>query len=206
MKRYIELKNWNRREHFELFASYASPFWGVSANIDCTRLLERSKDEKFSFSTGYHYASLQALNRIESFRQRFEHGRIIEYERVHLSSTIGRPDGTFGFNFVRFSEDFEVFKSDWQKETERITGSDVLSCGYENDDVVFYSVLRGVSFTSCYHPFKSSGSCIPIVTFGETFKEGIRLKIPHALQVHHAFIDGHHAKAYFNLVQEFLNE
>ena len=59
MKTTIDLATWPRREHFEFFKQYDMPFFGVTAQLDCTRLYDKAKKEGFPFSAGYHFASLQ---------------------------------------------------------------------------------------------------------------------------------------------------
>ena len=60
MKTPIDLATWPRREHFAFFKQYDMPFWGVTAQLDCTRLYDKAKREGVPFSAGYHFASLQA--------------------------------------------------------------------------------------------------------------------------------------------------
>ena len=59
MKTPIDLATWPRLEHFEFFKQYDMPFFGITAQLDCTRLYDKSKKEGFPFSAGYHFASLQ---------------------------------------------------------------------------------------------------------------------------------------------------
>jgi len=72
MKTPIDLTSWPRREHFEFFKQYDMPFFGVTAQLDCTRLYDKAKKDGFSFSAAYHFASLQAVNEVEELRCRIE--------------------------------------------------------------------------------------------------------------------------------------
>jgi chloramphenicol O-acetyltransferase type A len=200
----IDLTAWNRRHQFELFSGYDNPYWGVTVNVDGTRMYEQAKQNGFPFYLGYHYASLCAVNIIDAFKQRIENGKPVQYDTVHLSTTIARPDGTFGFSFSPFSDDFEKFVTDGIAESERVRNSNELFSGHSGDDVIYYTVLRGVTFTSADQPYRN-GISVPILSFGEMFLEnGIR-KIPHSVHVNHALVDGQHVSQYFQLFQQFLN-
>jgi chloramphenicol O-acetyltransferase type A len=206
MKTSIDLTTWKRRQQFDLFLGYENPYYAVTANVDCSRLYERSQSEGFPFYLGYHFASLQAVNTVDAFRQRIENGVPVEYETVHLSTTIARSDGTFGFSFIPFTKDFDKFVVNGLTESKRIQQSENLFGEYPETEngIVYYSVLRGVSFSSTTQPYRK-GDSIPILTFGEMFlKNGVR-KLPHSVQVHHALVDGQHVGEYFKLFQQYLN-
>ncbi|MDR1962868.1 MAG: hypothetical protein LBQ50_03720 [Planctomycetaceae bacterium] len=90
-------------------------------------------------------------------------------------------------------------------ESERVRNSIELFSGHSGDDIIYYTVLRGVTFTSADQPY-CNGSSVPILSFGEMFLEnGIR-KIPHSVHVNHALVDGQHVSQYFQLFQQFLND
>ena len=36
MKHLIDLETWPRREHFVFFSAFEEPFFGLTANVDCT--------------------------------------------------------------------------------------------------------------------------------------------------------------------------
>ncbi|GHT27752.1 chloramphenicol acetyltransferase [Planctomycetales bacterium] len=170
---------------------------------------ERSKSEGFPFYLGYHFASLQVVNSVDEFRQRIENGMPVEYGEVHLSTTIARDNGTFGFSFIsfiRFTKDFDKFVANGMAESKRIQKSENLFCEYSETEngIVYYSVLRGVSFSATIQPYRK-GDSIPILAFGETFLENGARKLPHGVQVHHSLVDGQHVGEYFKLFQHYLN-
>ena len=39
MSKYLEIENWNRRQHFEFFKSFDNPFFNICAKVDVTTLL-----------------------------------------------------------------------------------------------------------------------------------------------------------------------
>ena len=207
MKTPIDLATWPRREHFEFFRQYDMPFWGVTAQLNCTRLYDKAKNEGFPFSAGYHFASLQAVNEVEELRCRIEDDQPVRYDAIHLSTTIARPDGTFGFSFQRYTEDFTQFITEFITETKRVQSETGLKSPYDGQDIIYYTVARGIAFTSFDHPFmfRRQGS-VPLMAFGEMVSDGTRKTIAHTLHAHHALVDGQHAARYFRRVQERLEK
>ena len=207
MKTAIDLATWPRRAHFDFFRQYDMPFWGVTAQLDCTRLYDKAKREGFPFSAGYHFVSLQAANEVVELRCRTEDDLPVCYDTIHLSTTIARPDGTFGFSFQRYTADFDQFVAEFIAETKRVQAETGLKSPYNGQDIIYYTVARGIAFTSFDHPFmfRRQGS-VPLMAFGEVVSDGNRKTIAHALHAHHALVDGQHAAKYFQRVQQRLNE
>lgn len=51
----------------------------------------------------------------------------MKYDFIHLSPTIGREDGTFGFGFFEYDADLEVFIQNAEKEIEK-SEKQLLAC------------------------------------------------------------------------------
>ena len=66
MKTPIDLTNRQRREHYVFFKQYGMPFFGITAQLDCTRLYDKAKSEVSPFAAGYRFASLQAAKCIDA--------------------------------------------------------------------------------------------------------------------------------------------
>ena len=207
MKNFIDLSTWPRREHFELFMQYEIPFWGVTAQVDCTRLYEKAKKQGFPFSLGYHYASLRAVNAVEEFRYRLEDDKPVCYDVIHASTTVARPDGTFGFSFHPYTDNLDQFIEEGIAEYNRVKNNTALNGSVWGQEVVYCTVLRGIRFTSLDHPRRISREyAIPLLAFGKMFEENGHRKFPHCVHAHHALVDGQHMEKYFQVFQRFLDE
>ncbi len=140
-------------------------------------------------------------------KMRIENELPVLYDTVHLSTTIARPDGTFGFSFTRFDADFEVFHTAADAEADRVRNETGLKSPYSDIDVVYFTVLRKVRFTMVEHAHGlGSGAGIPFFAFGEVFEENGRRYFPHAIRVHHSLVDGQHVGRYYERLEEILNE
>lgn len=116
MKQLIDLENWNRKEHFKFFSAFDDPFFGITTLVDFTNTYHQSKDEKKSFFLYSVHFLLQCVNEVEAFKLRIEGEQVVKYDFIHLSPTIGREDGTFGFGFFEYDADLEVFIQNAEKK------------------------------------------------------------------------------------------
>ena len=206
MKKKLDLNTWPRKDHFYFFRQFEEPFFGVCVNIDCTSAYKNCKEKGYSFFLYYLYASLKAANAIEPFKYRISGDEIILYDSVNASPTINRPDGTFGFAYMDFKETFEEFARVAQSEMENVRNTAGLIPAITGENVIHYSSLPWINFTSLSHArsfsFKDS---IPKISFGKmTERDGIK-SMPVSIHVHHGLIDGYHVGQFIDHFQVLLN-
>ncbi len=206
MRTKLDLKSWNRKEHFEFFRKFDEPFYQLSMNIDCTAGLQKARDANHSIFAWYLFNAMKASNMVKEFRYRIEGEDVYEYDAVHASPTIGRDDGTFGFAQVDFQEDFGIFQSQLNKEIERVRGLSGLFTAPERPDVIHYSALPWFSFTGLSHPRNyGDGDSIPKISFGKIFEQDNKSWLPLSVQVHHGLVDGFHVSQFVEEFDSFLN-
>jgi chloramphenicol O-acetyltransferase type A len=191
MKHKLDIHTWARKEHFHFFRQFDEPFFGITAEIDCTIAYKACKSKDCSFFIYYLYKSLLAANYIEAFRYRIIDGEVWVYDQVNASPTINRPDGTFGFAYMNFEQDFHIFQVNARIEMERIRHCKGLEPAIAGENVIHYSTLPWINFTSVSHArsfaFKDS---IPKITFGKIKDIDGRKLMPVSIHVHHALMDG----------------
>ncbi|RPD40881.1 chloramphenicol acetyltransferase [Chitinophaga barathri] len=205
MKQKIDLQQWPRRDHFNFFSKFEEPYFGICAEIDCTRAYDAAKAQGISFFLYYLYRSLKAANQVTPFRYRIADGEIWEYDAVHASPTINRPDGTFGFAYMDYLEDFAAFQASAQQEIEKVQQSTGLIPSVSGENVIHYSSIPWVKFTSLSHArsfsFKDS---IPKISFGKMTEQSGQRSMPVSIHVHHALMDGYHVGQYLECFQELM--
>jgi chloramphenicol O-acetyltransferase type A len=207
MKTELNIETWARKDHFNLFNKFTEPQLGICTHIDCTNAYRTAKERGISFYLYYLYQSLKAANEIEEFRYRIENGKVFCYDIVHAAPTVDRQDGTFGFSILEYKPTLEEFIHFASIETERVRNSKGLDLSKERDDVIHYSVLPWIQFTSVSHPrtFGINDS-VPKITFGKMFEENGRRKMPVDIHANHALMDGLHVAKYLELFQKLMNQ
>jgi chloramphenicol O-acetyltransferase type A len=208
MKKFIDIANWNRREHFDYFAQFEEPFHGIVVNLDCTVLYRRAKIHGDPFFLRYLHASLRAVNANAPFRYRIENNQVVDYDTIHTSTTITRADHTYGFCPIPFQENFQQFSVDARHAMQLIKDTSGLCASAEEQlDVIHFSTLPWIQFTGLSHArfFKGKDS-VPKISVGKCFQDGDRLMMPMAIYVHHGLADGYHVHAFIDTLQAIFNE
>jgi chloramphenicol O-acetyltransferase type A len=207
MKQKLNIDTWARKEHFNFFKNFEEPFYGVVVNIDCTEAYRSAKANGLSFFWYYMHKSLTAVNTLEPFKYRIYGEEVFLYDQINAGPTIGRANGTFGFSYVYYHPSFDEFIIGANKEVERVQSTTTPFAENLNDDIVHYSALPWIDFTSLSHArsFSFQDSC-PKISFGKMTENGDKLTMPVSIHVHHALIDGFHVGQYVDLFQQLMNE
>lgn len=208
MTTYLDLDAWPRRQQFDWFRTYERPYFNVCAPTDVTRLFQHCKNSGVPFSLAYHFLSLRAANEIEPFRYRLRGDRVLVHGRIDCGTTVPVGDDRFAFAYFEYAEDFRTFRQGFNEEMARIAARDgALEPREDCDDLIHYTVLPWMSFTSFSHARRDGKEdSIPKIVFGKTYESEGKLLMPHSVEVHHALMDGLHVGRYFERFQNLLNE
>ncbi len=207
MKTEINIDLWYRKDQYDLFKSFDEPFWGVCANVDCTIAYKKSKELGFSFFLYYLYNSMRAVNNIDEFKYRIIDDKVFLFDVVNASPVINRDNGSFGFSYMDYFDDINSFMDNAKSVIQKVKNTTGLNPGEDILNVVHYSAIPWVNFTSVSHArsFKYNDS-IPKIVFGKAINDGNKIIMPVSLHAHHALADGFHAGKYYELLQTYLNE
>ncbi len=209
-KRIIDPEHWDRREYFEHFAALDDPFFDITVETDVTRLYDRAKAGNDWFYARYLHAVLRAVNEIEELRYRIDgQGRIVLFDRIHLSPTVGREDGTFGFGRFDYAPDYETFRLGAQRETDRVqAGTGLMKrSGPMRINTIHSTALPWLRFSSLAHPGgRGHRHGIVSMATGKVENRNGRRTMPLQFSIHHGFADGRHAGLLFEKIQRYFDE
>jgi chloramphenicol O-acetyltransferase type A len=204
--RTIDLKFWQRREHYEFFTSYEYPHFSLCADLDITQFLSMIKDKGISFTAGIMYLIARTANEIPEFRQRVRDGNPIEHDVVHPSATILTKDDLFSFCTVLYTPVFNDFIKEALEEIERVKTEPCIEEKIRDDSTLFLTSIPWVSFTGFMHPLKlDPPDSVPRFAWGKYRQQGERVVMPLSVQAHHAVADGLHAGRFYSQIQEYLD-
>lgn len=145
-----------------------------------------------------------AANSFDKLKYRIIDNEIIEFDKIHAGITIGREDETFGFGFVKFSYNFETFKSELENEILAVKNCSGLRLN--NDDVkkdlIRHSSIPWTSFTGILHPTNLvKTESVPKITFGKFYIREGKKHLPISIEAHHGLVDGVHIAKYLEEFQ-----
>jgi chloramphenicol O-acetyltransferase type A len=204
----IDIESWNRKEHFEFFSKMKSPYFGFTTEVDCTKAYDDAKENGQSFFAVYLYKSMIAINSVDALKLRIVDDQVIQYDEVHVGNTIGRADGTFGFSFFHYSENFDIFNEGLQNQIKTVQNSTGL--GISNDVLpinhIRHTTIPWNSFKTVLHPTNfDPKECIPKIAFGKFSIKNGRKFMPVSIEAHHGLADGFHLAKYFEEFQKQLD-
>jgi chloramphenicol O-acetyltransferase type A len=204
--RYVDLKTWPRRKHFEAFSAFDYPHINLCANVDITAFHAFVKQQSLSLNITLVYLFARAANAIPEFRYRIREGQVVEHDVVHPSSTIMTEGELFSFCTIPYVEDFATFAARAGRIIAQVKEHPRLEDEPGQDDLLFMTGIPWVSFTSLQHPIQMHPvDSVPRISWGKFFAEGGALKLPLSVQVHHALLDGVHLGRYYTQVQAYLD-
>lgn len=207
MARYLNIENWNRKGQFYFFKDYDYPFFNICADVDVTALLSYCKDRSLSFFKTSLYLSLKSANEVEAFRYRIRGDRVVIHEVIHCGSTVLNADETFSFCYFDYHASFERFENTVSAALDKnASKGKSLDPQDERDDLIHYSMIPWISFTSFSHARKFQyGDSVPKIVFGKYYEQNALTKMPVSVEVHHALMDGIHVAKFFEFFQKHLN-
>jgi chloramphenicol O-acetyltransferase type A len=203
----IDLKKWKRRDHYMWFRKYAQPFFSVTVDVDVTPVWNASRKRgapSFFLSSVFHM--LNAANDVEAFRLRLRARGVWRHDRVAVGPTIMRTDETFGFVRLEPAASLAAFAARGKAAIAEAAARKVLAPSRQvTDDIIFHSVLPWLRFTSFTNAVPGGGDSIPRIVFGRCARQGRRMKMPVAVEVHHALVDGLDVARFFDRFNSYLN-
>ncbi len=144
----VDVENWNRKTTFEFFKDYEDPFFNITTKLDVTNLYLFCKENNLSFSLANLFYSLQTANEIREFRLRLKDKKLVECSKIHATQTILSDDETFSFCYFELKENVFEFNEAGKNAVEKYKRLKTFDVETERIDLIYYSVIPWVSFTS----------------------------------------------------------
>jgi len=207
MSRYLDIESWARRDLFEFFCGYEKPHFNICTRLDVTRLLSLLRDRPgVSVSLAYLYFALRVANEIEPFHYRLKDGKVIVHDVINGGTTVLLPNESFSYAYFDYQGDFQKFVLAGAQSIKKVQAEGLLKPTMR-DDLIYFTVLPWVSFTSFAHArTPGRGESVPRIAFGKFTSEGERTMLPISVEVHHALMDGLHVGRYLTRLEETLME
>ena len=202
----LDLSTWPRRTTYEFFLNYKDPFFNFAANVDVTNLRRFCREHKLPFSIATLFYSQQTANSIREFRLRWLGEKVVEFEIIEATQTVLNDDETFSFCYFEAKPTVFEFVEAGLAAREKYLKLKTFDVETDRIDMIYYSVIPWVSFTSFKHA--SSGDrkqTVPRIVFGKIFSSGDRELMPLSVEAHHAMMDGLHVGRFFERFQAAID-
>ncbi len=200
----INLENWERRLHYQIFRNSVQPQYCVTFELDITHFLEVIKKHHYSFTFSFVFAVSKCANQIKEFRYRFVEGNPVIFDKINTAFTYLNKD-TELFKVVNVEmtdtlEEYVVLASKKEREQKEYFTAPL------GNDVFQFSAFPWVTYTHISHTDSGNkDNATPLFDWGKYYKKDGKVMLPFSVQVHHSFVDGVHIGKLANYLQNYLN-
>ena len=208
MSQALDLSTWPRRSAYKLFRPFDKPWFSVCVRVDVTALkpaLAQLGGGRFALAC--HHAALREAHRVRAFRLRFDGDGVQVLDTVRGSTTVARPDGSFGFATLPYVADFSRFAAAGATAMQAVNeGTAPLVVEADEHTFIHFTTLPWLHFTSFTHARERAHADIPKIAFGQVKEEAGRQWMPLALEVHHALVDGADVGSFVNGYEALMRD
>lgn len=201
----LDINTWNRKQHYDHFRDLLDPYFAVTMPFDVSKTYQFTKDNNLSFFAKYLHDCMKAINTVKSLKLRVINEEVVEYDVIHASPTLMRDDHTYGFSFVDFHENLEVFIENIESEKLRIKNSIDLYPPKNGLDCIHCSAMPWVNFSGHKEPISKLFDTVPKLAFSKCHKTVDGLVMNVSISVNHALVDGYDVGLFADKFQSFLN-
>ncbi|HEO9241191.1 type A chloramphenicol O-acetyltransferase [Enterobacter ludwigii] len=205
----VDLSRWARKEHFEVFQSFAQSTFNQTVQIDITALLKDIKELGWKFYPTMISLLSKIVNNHSEFRMAMKNNELVIWNEIHPSYTIFHNETeTFSSLWSHFDGNIDHFQNVYSEDVARY-GNNLSYWPKEEsrENVFFVSAIPWSSFTSFnINVANMQNFFAPMFTMGKYVNQGGKVLLPLAVQVHHSVCDGFHVARLFNELQAMCDD
>jgi chloramphenicol O-acetyltransferase type A len=146
----VDLSRWARKEHFEVFQSFAECTINQTVLIDITALRKHIKEVGWKFYPTIIFLLSKIMNRHPEFRMAMKDNELVIWNEIHPSYTIFHPETeTFSSLWSHYDGNIHHFQKTYAEDIARY-GNNLSYWPKEEsrENVFFVSSIPWVTFTN----------------------------------------------------------
>ncbi len=200
----IDLENWERRLHYQIFRNSVQPQYCVTFELDITHFLEVIRKHHYSFTFSFVFAVSKCANLIKEFRYRFVEGNPVLFDKINTAFTyLNKDTELFKVINVEMADTLEEYVA---LATEKEQAQKEYFTAPLGNDVFQFSSFPWVAYTHISHTDSGNkDNATPLFDWGKYYEKDGKIMLPFSVQVHHSFVDGVHIGKLANDLQNYLN-
>ena len=205
----VDLTRWPRKEHFDVFQSFAESTFNQTVQLDITALLIHIKEVGWKFYPTIIFLLAKVVNRHAEFRMAMKNDELVVWNEVHPNYTIFHNETeTFSSLWSHYDGDIHHFLKSYSEDVARYGNNLAYWPKKESrENIFFVSGIPWVSFTSFNYTVANVKNFFsPMFTLGKYYNQDGKVLLPLAVLVHHSVCDGFHAARLINELQELCHD
>lgn len=204
MGQLLDLDDWPRRSIYTFFLGFEDPWFSLTTEVEVGPTQAWCRAHGAPFSLAVWFAVLKAANAVAPFRMRLRPEGVWVHDQIRVGATVLKPDQAFTYVYFPYAEDFSDFVRCAQEETARRLRSDVLE-PTDLDDLLHCTMVPWVRFTGIKHARPGTpGDSVPKIAVGRATQTTEGVRMPVAVDGHHALLDGVHVGAFLERLEHLL--
>lgn len=192
--------------------AFAYQFWMKAPNpmvtffktLNVTNLIRVSGKKHLKFNMLMNYCIGRAAASVKEFYLLPVGEKLMKYDSIAVNTIVKNKDGEVSSCDILFTDDIEVFNSDYLKYTaqtaETCTDRDLS----ENSMVIGTSAITNTEIDGAVG-MNSGIFNNPFLIWGKYRKKFLRYSLPLSFQFHHTQMDGAHAGKFLENLQNEIN-
>ena len=205
--RIVDQESYYRKGVFRHFSEDCKCSVSMTARVDVTALVKRSRETDTKFHINFLYALCRALNAREDYRMGWlwQTRELICYDRIHPTQYVFHEDTeTCTPVYTTFVDDYAEFYKNALSDVERAKETREYLLDAANHPNWFdASCIPWLSYDSLNIELPDGYLYfMPIVNWGRYRAEGDRLMMPVSVRLNHAVADGYLVAKVFKLLEE----
>ena len=202
----INQSSWKRKQHYDHFRGLKDPYFGVVIPFNLTKAYQFSKANQVSFFGKYLHDCMKAINAVDEFKYRIVDNEVVVFDVINASATVMRSNKTFGFSYIEFSDELDIFLKNLNSEKNRIEHSEDLFPLRNDLECIYCSALPWFDFSGHKEPVSGEFESVPKLAFSKIVTQpdgSITMNV--SINVNHALVDGYHVGLFTEKFQHYLN-
>ena len=204
MKTEVNPKDTTRAEAFEMWITSPMPMVTLTKTFDVTNILKIGKKQNIKFNALLCWCIGKAASQISEFFLLPEKNKLYKYDRLAVNVIVNNCKGGINSCDVPFSQDVRQFANDYMERTVK-AAAECKSSFLEEYMIVGTSAVIQTELDCIVNQYTDKFNN-PMVMWGRYRKPWFRTHLPISFQFHHAQMDGAHAAAFLERLQQEITQ
>lgn len=204
MVREIDPAQSKRAAAFGLWMQAPMPMVTLFKTLDVTNLVKISKKGRYKFHMLLCWCIGKAASHTEEFYTLPVGGKLMEYDRLAISTVVNTRDGDINTCDLPFSDDLETFSEQYLTLTRQVYDTCRPYDLSEEYMVIGTSALAGHEVDGVVNIYAGIYNN-PFVIWGKYRKRWLKTRLPVSFQFHHTQLDGVPAAKFLDDLQQEIN-
>lgn len=205
----INIDNWERKEHYQLFINQSPCTFSISAKINIDKLLKNLDKSRYKFYPVILFFISKVINNHKEFKMKYiDEEKIGFYDEVFPSHLLFHKDKEiYSDIWTEYDENIDKFMDNYEYDIKKYKSNYELAPKGNKENLFNFSCLPWLHYEHInLNLVNDKKYFAPIITMGKYTKENQNIMLPITMQVNHAVCDGFHVARFFNELQDLCND